>query len=38
MGQEGDHVQIIFDYFQIVRWMLQTGRVEKVDEKLRSFV
>ena len=27
-----------FDYFQIQKWMLQTVRVEKVDEKMGSFV
>ena len=27
-----------FDYFQIQKWMLQTVRVEKVDEKVGSFV
>ena len=27
-----------FDYFQIQKRMLQTVRVEKVDEKMGSFV
>ena len=27
-----------FDYFQIQKWMLQTVRAEKVDEKMKSFV
>ena len=27
-----------FDCFQIQKWMLQTVRVEKVDEKMGSFV
>ena len=27
-----------FDYFQIQKWMLQTVRVEKIDEKMGSFV
>ena len=25
-------------YFQIQKWMLQTGRAEKVDEEMGSFV
>ena len=28
-----DQFKINFDYFQIQKWMLQTVRVEKVDEK-----
>ena len=32
MDQE-DHMKMSFDYFQIQKWMLQTVRVEKVDEK-----
>ena len=27
-----------FDYFQIQKWMSQTVRVDKVDEKMGSFV
>ena len=27
-----------FDYFQIQKWMLQTGRVDKADKKVESFV
>ena len=27
-----------FEYFQIQKVMLQTGRAEKVDEKMCSFV
>ena len=27
-----------FDYFQIQKWMLQTAKVENVDEKMGSFV
>ena len=27
-----------FDYFQIQKWILQTVRVEKVAEKMESFV
>ena len=27
-----------FDFFQIQKWMLQTVRAEKVDEKKGSFV
>ena len=33
MDQRGDHIKINFDYFQIKKWMLQTVRAEKVDEK-----
>ena len=33
MDQRGDHIKINFDYFQIQKWMLQTVRAEKVDEK-----
>ena len=28
-----DHMKMNFDYFQIQKWMLQTVRAEKVDEK-----
>ena len=27
-----------FEYFQMKKWMLQTIRAEKVDEKVESFV
>ena len=34
MNQSGDHIKINFDDFQIKKkWMLQTLRAEKVDEK-----
>ena len=33
MDQREDLMKINFDYFQIQKWMLQTVRVEKVDEK-----
>ena len=33
MDQRGEHMKMNFDYFQIPKWMLQTVRVEKVDEK-----
>ena len=33
MDERGDHMKMIFDYFQIQKWMLQTVQVEKVDEK-----
>ena len=31
-------MKIFFEYFQIQKWMLQTVRAEKVDEKMGSFV
>ena len=34
MDQRGDQIKINFDYLQIKKWMLQTVRVEKVDEKI----
>ena len=34
MDQSGAHIKIKFDYFQIKKWMLQTVRAEKVDEKI----
>ena len=35
MNQSGDHIKINFDDFQIKKkWMLQTLRAEKVDEKI----
>ena len=37
MDQRGDHMKMNFDYFQIQKWMLQTVRAEKVDEKMGSF-
>ena len=30
---KGDHMKINFEYFQIQKWILQTVRSEKVDEK-----
>ena len=33
MDQRGDHMKMNFDYFQIQKWMLQTVRAGKVDEK-----
>ena len=33
MDQRGDHMKIKFDYFQIQKWMLQTVRAEKGDDK-----
>ena len=33
MDQKGGHIKIIFDYFQIQKWMLRTVTVKKVDEK-----
>ena len=33
MDQRGNHMKMNFDYFQIQKWMLQTVRAEKVDEK-----
>ena len=34
MDQRGDHIKMNFDYFQIKKWILQTVRAEKVDEKI----
>ena len=34
MDHSGDHIKINVDYFQIKKWMLQTVRAEKVDEKI----
>ena len=36
MDQTGDHMKMNFEYFQIQKWMLQTVRAEKVDEKMSS--
>ena len=33
MDQNRDHMKINFEYFQIQKWILQTVRSEKVDEK-----
>ena len=33
MDQRGDHMKMNFEYFQIQKWILQTVRSEKVDEK-----
>ena len=38
MDQRWDNIKMNFDYFQIQKWMLQTVRAEKVDEKMKSFV
>ena len=38
MDQMGDHMKIDFEYFQILKWMLQTVRAEKVDDKMGLFV
>ena len=38
MDQRGDHMKINFEYFQIQKWMLLILTVEKVDEKMGSFV
>ena len=35
MDQRKDHIKMNFDYFQTQKWMLQTVRAEKVDEKNR---
>ena len=37
MDQGGNHMKINFEYCQILKWMLQTVRAEKVDEKKGSF-
>ena len=34
MDQRGDHMKTNIEYFQIQKWMLQTARAEKVDEKM----
>ena len=31
--RQEDHMKMNFEYFQIQKWILQTVRVEKVDEK-----
>ena len=33
MWQRGDHMKMNFEYFQIQKWILQTVRSEKVNEK-----
>ena len=33
MDQRGDHMKMIFEYFQIQKWILQTVRSDNVDEK-----
>ena len=35
MDQRGDHMKMNLEYFQIQKWILQTVRAEKVDEKNR---
>ena len=37
MDHKGDNMKMNFDYFQIQKMNI-TNRVEKVDEKMRSFV
>ena len=37
-GGGGRHMKMNFEYFKIQKWMLQTVRTEKVDEKMGSFV
>ena len=37
MGLREDHIKINFDFFSNTK-MLQTVRVEKVDEKMGSFI
>ena len=38
MDQRVDHIKMNSDYLQIQKWMLETVRVEKLDEKMGSFV
>ena len=38
IDQRWDHMKMNFEYFQMKKWMLQTIRAEKVDEKVESFV
>ena len=33
MDERGDHMKMNFDWFQIQKWILQTAKTEKVDEK-----
>ena len=33
---KGDHKKMKFDHFQIQKWILQTVRAEKVDQKMES--
>ena len=33
MDQRGDHMKMNVDYFQIQKWMSETIRAKKVDEK-----
>ena len=33
MDQRGDHMKMNFEYFEIQKWILQTAKSEKVDEK-----
>ena len=35
MDQREDHMKMNFEFFQIQKWILQTVRSEKVDEKSR---
>ena len=38
MDQGADHIKMNLDYFQIQKWILQTVRAEKVDEKNGRFL
>ena len=38
MDQRGDPMKTNFNIFQIQKWMSQTVRAQKVDEKMGSFV
>ena len=35
MDQRQDYMKMNFEYFQVQKWILQTVRLEKVDEKNR---
>ena len=38
IDQNGDSMKKNFDNFQLQKWMSQTVRAQKVDEKIGSFV
>ena len=38
MDQRADQMKKNFDYFRAQKWMLQTVKQEKVEEKIVSFV
>ena len=38
MDQREDQMKMKFKYFQIQKWMLETVRAEKGDEKMGLFV